>query len=155
MSDLVYISNTPIFDALMKERPIVSALSRHSSLRYSTEVMTPRPAPVLPVQDPRVEYTAEKPQTPAMAVSPKVGDQIFVRPLRDKSILGDGKELVITEVAEDGSMTAETVEITTISDTLMFHGVTAEEALQGASRFPEYVQSTENPHVFVKKVSGL
>jgi hypothetical protein len=87
----------------------------------------------------------------AYGVQPKVGDQIFVRPLQDK----DAQHFVITKVAEDGTMTAEKPEIQAVSDSLMFHGVTAEEALESASHFPGYVQSIDNPHVFTKKTQTL
>jgi hypothetical protein len=130
MSDaLIHISNTPIFDALMKERNITSSLSPRSSLRWSQD---PVLKPVLPIRDPGASLHVEEPQKPALVLAKTDQDtqEIVVRPLTDKA------------------------QIIPLSDTLMFHGISAEEALEAASHFPEYVE-TYDGHVFEKKVSGL
>lgn len=167
MTENLYITNTPIFDQLLKEHPLYAVLSPHSSLRSSFMTVPYPEKPVLPVREPGATLVENEPQEAAELYYPRVGDEIIVQTLGGQSFVKRDGGLVITKIADNGHTSDEEPEIDTIednpafvdavvgfSDSLMFHGVTAEDALENASHFPGYV-ATENPNIFARKVSGL
>lgn len=83
MNDIIHVSNTPIFDALMRERNIINSLSPNSSLR---KLQDPVLKPVLPVRDKGASLHTEEPQKPVMVVAQTDQDtaEILVRPLHQR-----------------------------------------------------------------------
>lgn len=118
----INVSNTPLFDQLSRE---------YASNGKSYERMVARPVLVSPWPQ-TVPSWAKKDELPvrvpgaALPVEePEILDETVVRTL-------GGKEFRV------------------IRDSLQFHGISAEEALESASHFPDYVKSDDNPHMFYK-----
>ncbi|AXQ61313.1 hypothetical protein SEA_LIBERTYBELL_72 [Streptomyces phage LibertyBell] len=110
-NNLIHVSNTPIFDALMREHNITASLSPNSTLRPRRGLSLVK-KPVLPVRAPGATLHTEEPQT---------------------GFQGASAPYAIVDEMPD------MVEVQTLQSKIQ----------------PGYIQTDDNPHVFVKRVSGL